>query len=499
MCGIFFCAQNNDSASTPSHETLECLQRLRDANAARGPDAQQSHAITLPDSNKESVDRSSSPGISLEFFASELRLRGDSPVIQPHEKDGDILCWNGEVFGGMDIAPQENDGVKVFEALRGTRDPEDVCNFFASIEGPYAFVFYSKATQKLYFGRDPLGRRSLLIHRPTSRQTWFLLASVSAGIDAAYSFEEVSTSQIQMIDLQMLGSRDLSAYEECMTPLPRQSSILQLPYAEPANVNLTLPPENHPIPPLKPLSTIPEWLEPQVDQLISRLDLSIYARVRDIPRVDSLKAARVAVLFSGGIDCTILTLLADRHIPRDEPIDLLNVAFENPRKTKLKAEGNVAASPKREKKKRTTPQTDTQVEASSYMVPDRVTGLQEVEELRRLCPGRTWNFIEINVPYEESKAARPIVEALMLPSRTVMDLSLAQALYFASRGTGFVRASPEAEPVAYTSTARVLLNGLGSDELLGGYSRHRMAFTHVGGWEAVIKEVEPLRIFSALA
>lgn len=29
----------------------------------------------------------------------------------------------------------------------------------------------------------------------------------------------------------------------------------------------------------------------------------------------------------------------------------------------------------------------------SYMVPDRVTGLQALEELRQLCPGRVWNFV----------------------------------------------------------------------------------------------------------
>lgn len=34
----------------------------------------------------------------LSFNASELRLRGDSPISQPHKDDqGNILCWNGEV------------------------------------------------------------------------------------------------------------------------------------------------------------------------------------------------------------------------------------------------------------------------------------------------------------------------------------------------------------------------------------------------------------------
>jgi hypothetical protein len=34
----------------------------------------------------------------LEFFASELRLRGQALIVQPHVMDGDVLCWNGEVY-----------------------------------------------------------------------------------------------------------------------------------------------------------------------------------------------------------------------------------------------------------------------------------------------------------------------------------------------------------------------------------------------------------------
>lgn len=66
--------------------------------------------------------------------------------------------------------------------------------------------------------------------------------------------------------------------------------------------------------------------------------------------------------------------------------------------------------------------------------------------------------------------------------------SLAQALYFAARGVGQIRTQKDAEPQPYTSRARVLLNGLGSDELLGGYGRHRTAY-NAGGWTALIREV----------
>ncbi|EIN13561.1 asparagine synthase [Punctularia strigosozonata HHB-11173 SS5] len=206
-------------------------------------------------------------------------------------------------------------------------------------------------------------------------------------------------------------------------------------------------------------------------------------QVRDIPRhTPSPGDARVAVLFSGGIDSTVLAYFAHQHLPLSEPVDLLNVAFENPRRER-------ARSAKTNKPDRKSNQVDEDVllpaanGGGAYMVPDRVTGLTEVEELKRVCPGRTWNFVEINVPFEETQAARSVVEALMWPSRTVMDLSLANALYFASRGVGVVDGRP------YTSPAKVLLNGFGSDELMGGYGRHRSVFNS-GGWPALIAELQ---------
>lgn len=37
--------------------------------------------------------------------------------------------------------------------------------------------------------------------------------------------------------------------------------------------------------------------------------------------------AKLAILFSGGIDSSVLAVLADQVLPINEPIDLLNVAF----------------------------------------------------------------------------------------------------------------------------------------------------------------------------
>jgi asparagine synthetase B (glutamine-hydrolysing) len=86
-------------------------------------------------------------------------------------------------------------------------------------------------------------------------------------------------------------------------------------------------------------------------------------------------------------------------------------------------------------------------------------------------------------------AHRETVVSLIHPHNTEMDLSIAYALYFAARGTGIASSNLDPSPAPYTTPARVLLSGLGADEMFGGYTRHATAFNRKG-FPGLLDELE---------
>lgn len=210
-------------------------------------------------------------------------------------------------------------------------------------------------------------------------------------------------------------------------------------------------------------------------QLHQHLQASLTIRTQDIPIPPSTEAnpACVAILFSGGLDCTVLARIMHIILPPSQPIDLLNVAFKNPRVISAAAARNPQLIPP-------TSSPSPSPSPSPYaLCPDRITGLTSHAELLHTCPNRTWRFISINIPYHLTLLHRPRIISLIHPHSTEMDLSIALALYFAARGSGTTVLDPltnnETE-TPYTTPARVLISGLGADELFAGYTRHATAF-----------------------
>ena len=165
-------------------------QALWQELARRGPDIQTIVAVQLPE--RKCV---------LSLVGAVLHLRGKEgePTAQPaRDADDNLLLWNGEVFGGLDVPDGSSDTRAVLSALASGRAVIDVLN---RIEGPFAFVYWQvriiandrliaicvfcviaravqAKSQTLFYGRDKFGRRSLLLGFAPSSELHICLTAV---------------------------------------------------------------------------------------------------------------------------------------------------------------------------------------------------------------------------------------------------------------------------------------------------------------------------------
>ncbi len=426
--------------------------------------------------------------LKLVFGSSVLSLRGGryrqvtkQPLID--SQNGNILLWNGEIFKSdlVNVNDDENDGQNLLNKLSECNDL-DVYLFkiFESIQGPYAFVFFDVKTNCIYFGRDRLGRRSLLISLNKNNLT---LSSVKVkpnkdSLIEMSEFEELKANGIYKVDLKNYpNDLRLSLFEwKRLNEITNNNNKLK--YYEYVNQST----KYHLFDSICPFNEIVDDLndnlfEQTVDIFYEKLKQSVMKRVENIPNfckkcshrgsinshetikfnTDSNNSfvcthAKLAILFSGGVDSTVLAGLADLCLPSSEEIDLLNIAFEKQKKLLTKS------------KKRTQDEEDEDEtilaneydENDEFLVPDRISGLESLKELNK---NRKWNFVEINVTLEELRQERDsLIKNLLYPHVTVLDDSIGCALWFASRGQGFIRDNNNVK-IPYTSNAEVLLLG----------------------------------------
>ena len=201
MCGIY-CSLSYSQATLPSETTLQYLKQ-------RGPDS----CLTVRRIVRE---QSRSVDCHLTFCSSVLSLRGDTITQQPLEDplSDSVLCWNGEAwkFEGKNVLG--SDAQIVFNLLldaakRRPADADTTCSGAASslrriltvmsrISGPFAFIFYDSRAQRIFFGRDILGRRALLT--AVTRGGSMLVSSVRDPSHANI-WEEVEADGLRVVKI----------------------------------------------------------------------------------------------------------------------------------------------------------------------------------------------------------------------------------------------------------------------------------------------------------
>jgi asparagine synthetase B (glutamine-hydrolysing) len=225
MCGIF-CSLGNDIPVLPNNEIC---QRL----VSRGPDSVNTVQTKYPETTAQEQD-TSTRDLHITLHSTVLSLRGSRTVTQPYQDpDGKYtLCWNGEAWsvGGEPTTGNDTEVIHklLADALKASSslhtDPMEpiasatvVSEALSTVAGPYAFVLFEHSRGRLFFGRDFLGRRSLL--KMITEDGDLVISSVSDG-KPDDGWTEVVANGVYCVDLHVRDPIVFLAFRENSGELP---------------------------------------------------------------------------------------------------------------------------------------------------------------------------------------------------------------------------------------------------------------------------------------
>jgi asparagine synthetase B (glutamine-hydrolysing) len=423
----------------------------------------------------------------LHLIGATLQLRGKKPIAQPLEdSSGNILVYNGEIFGGLHVGHGKNDAEILMKSLEmccscNSDEHERLCSnsgtvkisvpeLLSKIKGPWGLIYWQNTSKTLWFGRDAFGRRSLLVHWPTSKDSRFLLSSVSPLSTVLESPDDTETNEMNFWEELACGIYSMSM---CVSEHDGRlaGKAKKYGWTNPLLKDLIewertcIDPKSHLVKMPSDSGRAQAVLLSLRESVIRRSSLdSVYQTgTCDYKTVGS---APVAVLFSGGLDSMILAALLDECLDRKYEIDLLNVSFDG------------------------------------QSAPDRISARAGVKELARTAPLRRWKLVEIDADLSKLIVETKHVMSLINPAKTYMDLNIGLALWLAAGGDGRLceehtknnhashnNSDGGIQQVRYKSEARILLVGSGADEQCAGYGRHKTKYRE-GSWVRLHEEMK---------
>jgi len=245
-------------------EWRNCLQR-------RGPDA------------VNQIDMISDFS-QMSLIGSILHIRGALPIPQPLSIGSDLLLFNGEIFNGIDCEDQ-NDTLVLAQLLSRCNSEPEILSVMEKIHGPWAFVYWKDSLKTLFFGRDRMGRRSMLY---SYQNNMFSLSSVPVK-ESVFRWKDLPTTGI--FSLNLIGT-DSETNHGMLRISPWKIKIRPSKYV--------LPPEGASKESIIP--TPEEWNELS-DKMYSVLFAGMQRHIKARP---SQIGSVVALLFSGGVDSSVL-------------------------------------------------------------------------------------------------------------------------------------------------------------------------------------------------
>jgi asparagine synthetase B (glutamine-hydrolysing) len=411
--------------------------------------------------------------LGFQFLSSVLHMRGTDITPQPIIlNNGDVFVMNGEIFGGLEIPPGISDSITLAQKISNSKkDPNNILELVCGLLGPYSFIYYDSESKSFFFARDPLGRRSLLLHTPSSFDDSFILSSVGSSTEGTLgndpstfiSFEELPPKGLYQLRFSghdatsdMWAASDprclwASSYAQSAMGLFLWPWLPEKPVRQPCfeKQQLSVPP-----------SSLPSFEHSKLAYFSSLLLQFLAAAVK--VRVQSDRKVQAGVTWSSLPDSirdrfradlstdTVTSFLARNAIPAVLPNPEMypNTIYEDSSGASVAIlfsgglDSMVLARLAHEFVPAAEPIDLLNVcFAKNHLSPDRLASIEGLSELKKSCPARKWQLIFINESFDAVLGAANHTKDLLYPCGTHMDFNIGSALWFAARGIGFVDVS----------------------------------------------------------